>query len=161
MKRWHIATLLIAASVVSAGIGFWFGFREALPLGVAADFMPRGTIAVQQLTALRAGNTQNLATSLEFDVDSGLIWGHDVLNHPLRHLWKPLWGWDVYPEFEQYAVRLANYRKEHPSLMKADAFEKVPPDRPDLAAAYKDLALGTRESTAKLNLMIERYATKR
>jgi hypothetical protein len=161
MKRWHIATLLIAASTVSAAIGFWFGFREALPLGVAADFMPRGIIAAQQLTALRAGNTQNLATSLEFDVDNGLIWGYDVLNHPLRHLWKPLWGWDVYPEFEQYAVRLANYRTEHPSLMKPDAFENVPADRPDLTEAYKDLALGARESTAKLNLMIERYATKR
>jgi hypothetical protein len=161
MKRWHIATLVIAASLVSAGVGFWFGFREALPLGVAADFMPRGTIAARHLAALRAGNTQNLATSLEFEVDNGLIWGHDVLNHPLRHLWNPLWGWNVYPEFEQYAVRLANYRKDHPSLMKADAFDKAPADRPDLVEAYKDLALGARETTAKLNLMIERYATKR
>jgi hypothetical protein len=156
-----MGALLVAVSVVSAAIGFWLGFREALPLGVAADFMPRGTIAVQQLTALRKGNTQNLATSLEFNVDTGLIWGYDVLNHPLRHLWKPLWGWDVYPEYEQYAVRLADYRRQHPSLIKPDTFDRVPADRPDLTEAYKDLALGARETTVKLNLMIERYATKR
>jgi hypothetical protein len=160
MKHWRIAVIFIAGCVVSAAAGFWYGFREAWPLGVAADFMPRGTIAAQQLRALRAGNTQNLVTALEFNVDAGLIWGHDVLNHPLRRLWKPLWGWDIYPEYEQYAVRLANYRKQHPSLMTPDIFDKVPADRPELEEAYRDLAIGARESTKKLNLMIERYATK-
>lgn len=161
MKRWHIAALFLATGAVSAAIGFWLGFREALPLGVSADFMPRGSIAIQQLKAVRAGNTQNLATSLEFEVDNGLIWGHDVLTHPLRKLWKPLWGWDVYPEYEKYAVRLADYRKKHPSLMKPDTFDKAPPDRPELAEWYKELALGAREIDVKLNFMIERYATKR
>src|SRR6266850_463402 len=146
MKRWRTASLVIAACVASGAAGYWLGFREALPLGVAADFMPRGTIATQQLAAIRAGKTQNLANALEFDVDNGLIWGYEVVNHPLRHLWKPVWGWDVYPDFEQYAVRLANYRKEHPSSMTGDMFDKPPPERPDLTEAYKDLAQGARQS---------------
>jgi hypothetical protein len=161
MMRFRTAILYVAACVVSAAIGFWFGFREAMPLGVAADFMPRGSIAVRHLEALRAGNTQNLAISLESDVDNGLIWGYDVVNHPLRRLWKPLWGLDVYPEYEQYAVRLANYRRQHPSPFKPDAFDKPPADRPELAEWYKELALGTRENVTRVNAMIERYATKR
>ena len=160
MKRWHVATLVSAVSLASGMVGYWLGFRQALPLGVAADFMPRGTIAAQQLEAMRAGRTERVATALEFDVDNGLIWGYDVVNHPLRRLWKPVWGWDVYPDYEQYAVRLATYRKQHPPLMKPDVFDTVPADRPDLADAYKDLAQGARESTRKLNWMIEHYAGK-
>ena len=161
MMRVRTALLLVGACIVSSAVGFWFGYREALPLGVAADFMPRGSIAIYQLEALRAGNTRNLATSLEFDVDNGLVWGYEVVNHPLRHLWKPLWGMSFYPDYEQYLVRLANYRKAHPSLMKPDAFDKPPADRPELAEWYKDLAIGAQEHNTKLNAMIERYASKR
>lgn len=161
MMRFRTAIFVVAVCLVSAAIGYWFGFREAMTLGVAADFMPRGSIAVARLDALRAGNTRNLAVSFESDVDSGLIWGYDVVNHPLRHLWKPLWGLDIYPEYEQYAVRLANHRQRHPSPFKPDAFDKPPADRPELAEWYKELALGTRENAARVSAMIERYATKR
>jgi hypothetical protein len=161
MKRWQIAVLFVIGCSLSASAGFWFGFREAWQLGIAADFLPRGVIAAQQLQALKAGKTHNLAVALEFDVDNGLIWGHEVFGHPLRSLWKPIWSLDVYPNYEQYAIRLANYRKEHPSLMKPDTFDKVPPDQEHQADFYRDLAQGARESTTKLNSMIERYATKR
>jgi hypothetical protein len=85
MKRaWLVAGIFVACCFSAAG-GFWFGFREALPLGLYADWLPRGVIATHLLSALRAGNTQNLATMLEFDVDNGLVWGYDLFNHPLRH----------------------------------------------------------------------------
>ena len=161
MNRPRTALLFVTGCIASATIGFWFGFREALPLGLAADFMPRGVIAVQQLQALRSAKTQNLVTALEFSVDDGLIWGYDVVHHPLRHLWGPVWGWNVYPEFEKYAVRLADHRKQYPSPLKADVFDKVPPDQPELEEWYKDLALGVRESTKKRDWMIDRYATPR
>lgn len=122
--------------------------------------MPRGSIATAHLRAIRSGNTQNTITLLEFDVDNGLIFGHDVLNHPLRNLWGPLWGIQVYPQYEDYATRLANFRKQHPSLMRPDTFDKVPDDRPELRDFYADLAKGARESIAKRDLMIQRYATK-
>ena len=161
MKRWIITAVFVIGCAASAATGFWFGFREAWPLGVAADFMPRGSIAVAQLNALRAGNTQNLVTALEFDVDNGLIWGHEVFRHPLRDYLRPVWGFSIYPDYEKYATRLADYRKTHPSQMKPDLFDTVPPDKEQYREFYRDLAQGTRESIATVNSMVERYATKR
>ena len=101
-----------------------------------------------------------MVTALEFDVDNGLILGHEALNHPLRNLWDPIWGIQISPNLEDYATRLANFRKEHPSLMRPDAFDEVPEDRPDLRDIYADLAKGTRENIATRDFMIQRYATK-
>ena len=161
MKRWHIAVAFIAGCSLSALGGYWLGFRDAWPLGVAADFLPRGVVASQQLEMLRLGKTNTVTKILEADVDSALIFGHDVVSHPLRGLWKPLWGLDVYPNYEQYATRLADYRKTHPSQIRPDTFDRVPSDRPDLRETYKELAEGVRQDTAKRDKMIERYATKR
>jgi hypothetical protein len=98
MMRWKLAITIFLACSVSAAGGFWFGFREALPLGVMADRLPRGSIAIQQLTMLRSGETQNLATGLEFEINEGLVWGYDLFSSPLRPLFSPLWGFDVFPE---------------------------------------------------------------
>jgi hypothetical protein len=160
MKRWYIALTFVVSCVGSGVAGYWFGFREALPLGVAADFLPRGVIATGHLKAFRTGKHENMITMLEYDVDNGLIWGHELFQHPLRRLMRPLWGFEFYPEYEQYAVRLANYRKEHPSLMKPDAFDSVPPEKEQYREFYRELAVGTRENIAKINSMVERYATK-
>jgi hypothetical protein len=159
MKHWRLV-LAVVACVASAAVGYWFGFREALTFGVAADFLPRGVIATYHLKALRAGKPDNVLTGLEFDVDNGLIWGHELFRHPLRHLMGPLWGFEFYPEYEKYAVRLADYRKEHPSLTKPDMFDNVPPDKEQYRESYRELAQGTRENIAKINGMVERYATK-
>src|SRR5437879_5040522 len=115
MKRLLLATAVLVGFCISAAVGFWFGFREALPIGVMADRLPQGVIAVQQLTALRAGKTQNLATALEFNIDDGLVWGYDLFNHPLRRLFSPVWGFSPLPDYEKYATRLADYRVQHPS----------------------------------------------
>jgi hypothetical protein len=161
MKRGLLALAFVIACGLSAAIGFWFGFREAFPLGVAADFLPRGSIAVAHLRELRAGKTGNLATALEFDVDNGLIWGNHVFSHPLRNYLNPLWGYDIYPEYEKYATRLADYRKEHPSALKGDMFDAVPPEKEQYREVYRELADGTRKSVGTINSMVERYATKR
>ena len=114
--------MLVAVSCgLSAIAGYWFGFRDAWPLGVEADRLPRGVVAVQHLRALQAGKTDNIAVSLEFDVDNGLVWGYEILEHPMRPLWGPLWDLDVGPQLEQYARRIADYRKDHPSLMRSGA----------------------------------------
>jgi len=160
MKRWVLAASFILVCVLSAAAGFWFGFREAFSLGVAADFLPRGSIAVAQLNALGAGKPENVVTGLEFDVDNGLIWGNEVFHHPLRNYLGPVWGFNIYPDYEKYATRLADYRKAHPSPMKADAFDKVPPDKVQYREFYRDLAQGARENIATVNSMVERYATK-
>jgi hypothetical protein len=146
--------------MASGAVGYWFGFREALTFGIAADSLPRGSIATYYLRALRAGKHANFTIGLEYDVDMGLIWGHELFHHPLRHVMGPLWGFEFYPEYEKYAVRLADYRKEHPSLTKPDMFDDVPPDKEQYREFYRELAQGTRENIAKINAMVERYATK-
>ena len=158
MKRWTITLVLIVSCAASGAVGYWLGFREALPLGVAADFLPRGAIAIGHLKAIRSGKTENVLTMLEYDVDSGLLWADDVLHHPLRSVFKPLWGFDA-SLYDEYAVRLANYRKEHPSLMKPDAFDRVPPGQEQYRESYREMAQGARETINKLDAAVKRYAT--
>jgi hypothetical protein len=160
MTRWKLTITIFLACLLSAAGGFWFGFREALPLGVMADSLPRGSIAIQQLAALRSGKTKNLATALEFDVDAGLVWGYDLFNNPLRPLFSSLWGFDVYPGYEKYAVRLANYRREHPSPHTTDFLQYVPKESKEDKANYAKLAEGARLYEFKLNAMVKRYASK-
>jgi hypothetical protein len=160
MVRLRTTLVIVLCSIASAMAGYWFGFREALPFGIGADFLPRGSIAAMQLESIRAGKTQHLVTALEFDVDNGLIWGYELFDHPLRHVVGPVWGFNFYPEYEQYAVRLANYRKAHPSLMKAAVFDQVPLGKEQYREHYRDLAVGARESTEKINVMVKRYASK-
>lgn len=160
MTCWKLVVGILLACLLSAAGGFWFGFREALPLGLMADNLPRGVIAMQQLAALRSGKTQNLATELEFSVDDGLVWGYDVFNYPLRPLFGPVWGFNVYPEYEKYAVRLADYRKEHPSPMKNEFLGNLPRDSEQDRANYAELSEGARLYEIKLHAMVQRYASK-
>jgi hypothetical protein len=127
-------------------------------VGVAADFLPRGVVATHHLNSIRAGNLERVTVGLEHDIDMGLIFGHDVFEYPLRSFVGPIWGNDLYPEYKEFAVRLANFRKQHPSLMRPDTFDTVPKGYEQHKDAYKELAVSTRESIAKMNLMIDRYA---
>ena len=160
MRRSNLTMAIFLACLLSAAGGFWVGFREALPLGVMADRLPRGSMAIQQIEALHAGKTQNLDTALEFDIDEGLIRGYDLFNNPLRPLFGPLWGFNVYPSYEQYAVRLANYRKEHPSPHTTEFLQYIPKESAEEKANYAELAEGARLYEFKLNAMVTRYATK-
>jgi len=161
MKPRRLAFLIIVCCLVSSTAGYWFGFREGLYFGVAADFLPRGAIAVGELNALAKGNQVPVVTMLESEIDSGLMFGHDLFEHPLRNLVRPIWGFDFYPEYERYAVSLANYRKDHPSQIKAEIFDTVPPEKEQYREQYKELSVEVRESLAKMNSMVERYATKK
>src|SRR5438309_2717583 len=104
MTRRKLILLISLACVSSAALGFWFGFREALPLGLMADTLPRGVLATQHLRQLRSGHTETIVSALEYEIDSGLVRGSDVLDHPLRTLFMPVWGYDAYPKYEKYAV---------------------------------------------------------
>jgi hypothetical protein len=161
MRRWQVAVLLVVACGISAGAGFWLGFREAWTLGVAADLLPRGARSVAQLEALQAGKIRPVSLGLEFDVDNGLSWGYVVVNHPLRELWAPLWGLDVLPGYERYLTRLADYRRDHPSSTRADLFANAPESRPDLQESLRDFARLERDVAVRRDIMVQRYATKK
>jgi hypothetical protein len=160
VKRWQVAVLLAVACSVSAAAGFWLGFREAWLVGATADLLPRGARSVAHLEALQAGKLRPVTLGLEFDVDNGLIWGNELMGHPLRELWGPLWGFDVYPAYEGYLTRLADYRKHHPSSTRAEMFENAPDNRPDLRDSVRDFSRSAREVAARRDAIVERYATK-
>ena len=148
MKRTLVLLAAITGCAASVAAGYWLGFRDAWHLGMAADYLPRAAVAAHQLQHLRAGRMRPVLTGLEFEVDNGLSWGYEVFGHPLRDLWGPLWGLRVYPEYERYAELLARYRKQYPSLLEAEAFDK-------------ELAQGARETKAKIDRMVERYGAGR
>lgn len=106
-------------------------------------------MATKFLGVLQAGKPGTVIIALESDVDMGLIWGDEILRHPMRELWRPLWGFEVYPEYEKFVVRMAKYRKEHPSPLKAEAWE-----------SNREIAQGLRQNKAKIDATVERYATK-
>jgi hypothetical protein len=161
MKRWQIGVLLVLACSVAATAGYWAGFREAWTLGTAVDTLPRGARSVAHLEALHAGKLRPVLLGLEFDVDNGLVWGYEVMSHPLRELWAPLWGLEIYPGYERHLTRLANYRREHPSSTRSEMFESAPESRPDLRDAVRDFSRSAREVAARRDEMVERYATRK
>jgi hypothetical protein len=158
--RWKSTLLMVAACLVSAGTGFWFGFREALPLGLAAETLPRGVLATKHLQVLRSGHSDVMVTYLEYDVDRGLVSGYDVLNHPLRTLFLPLWRYDAYPKYEKYAVQLADYRKKHPSPTWSEEFKTLLREFEEDKTKYGEFTENARIYQLRLKAMTERYGSK-
>jgi len=161
MTRWQVALLLVVACMAAAAAGFWAGFREAWMLGSAADQLERASRSVIHLEELQAGKTRPVLLGLEFEVDAGLLWAHEVLEHPLRRLWAPLWGIEVYPDYERYARRLADYRRDHPSATRVEMFGNSPESRPGSQDALPDFNRSAREVAARRDAMVQRYATPR
>jgi hypothetical protein len=125
-----------------------------------AESVPRAVISSQFLDALRAEKPDNVIVMLEFDVDNGLNWGGDLLEHPISKFLDPVWGISVVPSLEGYMTRLADYRKKHPSLMKPDAFDNIPPEKEQFRAFYQRLAEGARDQIKKNNDRVNQYASK-
>ena len=161
MKRWQVALLLVVACAASAAAGFWAGFREAWDLGSAADLLPRAARSVTHLQDLQAGKIRPVELGLEVDVDSALIWADVLMEHPLRRLWRPLWGMEVYPEYEAYVRRLADYRRDHPSSTRADLPDSGPDSRADSSEALPDFNRAAREVARRRDAVVRRYATPR
>jgi hypothetical protein len=153
VNRAALALVFIAGCGASAAGGFWIGMREAAALGTEAEYLPRGAAAAQHLDALRAGRTQKVLTALEFEVDSGLVWGQGFLQHPMRRLF------GVYPDYETYATRMANYRLKHPSPVAGGAFEGQQAERqnPEL---HGELGRSAQQARETIRGMVERYASR-
>jgi len=120
MRRVAVLTLWIASCVGTAAVGYWFGVGYGLQVGIAADMLPRAVLATEHLKELRSGSTRAYTANLEADVDAGLVWGDKVLRSPVASIAGPLWGFELKPAYEQYAMRVARYRREFPSQSPGD-----------------------------------------
>lgn len=158
MRRWRIVVIVFLSCSLSAISSYWYGFREGWYLGITADSLPRGSIATYQLTKLHAGKPGNVITALESDVDVGLLQGNELFSHPLHNYLNPVWGFEVYPEYEKYAIRLAKYRNGHPSPFNPEVFDIVPQEKQQYRDIYKELAQSARKNEYTINSMVEKYA---
>jgi hypothetical protein len=160
MKPYHVVGVVLVAAIISVVGGFWVGFGEGWDLGGKAIATPRGVVALGQLRLIEAGRTDDLKFQFEADVDSSLMWWHDIARSPLRPALNVLSGSEVFPEYEKYVRRLATYRKSHPSPMfdaarLAETQAELEKTDPVFAA---DLEQGQRESQLAIEEVVSEYA---
>jgi hypothetical protein len=160
MKPWAIVVVIVCVAVVSAIGGFWFGFRQAWGMGVMADAAPRGAIAIAHIRWLDNGRTGDVKMQLESDIDSGLLWWHELSHSKLSGVLNTLSGSDVYPTNEEYVRRLAVYRKAHPSpfwdpKLQAETEATMAKADPAIAADFVEAG---RTSRRAIEEEISKYA---
>jgi hypothetical protein len=160
MKRYLIfgTSLLLFASAAAVG-GYWLGFRHGSDLALMADAAPRGSLAIDELRWLENGKTASVRFYLESDVDSGLIWWHELDQFPLRRALNALSGADVIPGDEKYVRRLATYRKAHPSPAADASFnqrmlEEARATDPSFAKVLEE---GSRKERQAIQEMLQKY----
>ena len=111
-----------------------------------------------QLKGINQGVSQNMVTTLETDVDLGLLWAHQIEQHPMSPLFEPLWELQVSKEA---LVRLATYRAEHPSPLRAEVLQtNGMPDTPEGKAFRKELYEGAQKNEQIISEMVKKYATQ-
>jgi hypothetical protein len=125
MRRSLTIGCICLGLVVAASAGFWLGVREGWSLALMDGAVHIGMVALPRLDAARTGKASELDKAFEFDVDSGLVWSHHFLESPLSRLLPPVWGITSSAQNPHNIVRLADYRKTHPSPTTADVFDDV------------------------------------
>lgn len=150
--------LVVAVSAALVVISFWLGFREGVRVGVMVDSVPRGGISLFQLNKINQGVSQNMVTALETDIDLGLLWAHQIEQHPLNPLFEPLWELQV---SKAALTRLATYRAAHPSPLRVEALQtEEVPDTPEGKAFRKDLLESAQKNEQIISAMVKKYATQ-
>lgn len=105
----------ICVAIVFAVGGYWLGFRQAWEMGVMVDYSTRGVIAISNTRLLDSQRSSDLRAQFASDIDSGLMFWHEIDRSPLRPALNVLTGIELIPQYETYVRRLAAYRKAHPS----------------------------------------------
>ena len=160
MRNWHVAALCLVVALISAGMGFWFGFRQAWTLGAMVDAVPRGAVGIQLMQRIKAGETSDATYYFESQIDSGLMFWHDVKNSPLYPFLNQLSGSDVTPGTDKSVRHLAVFRKRNPSPL----WDPVAMARVDFNIASadpefaKELAASSRDAKAAMDSVIAEYA---
>jgi hypothetical protein len=154
--------LIVSLCLGSAVVGFWIGFRNGAQMGIMFDSIPRGSIAVFDLSHANQGKvTRNMVTNFEGDVDMALLNAYRLEHDPLYRLLEPVWSFPVSSAHEAL-VRVASYRREHPSPLSSTALAKEPvPDTAQARAYRRDLLEGTKETDRIVELMVKKYAQSR
>ncbi len=125
---------------------------------------PRGAIAIGQVHLLDSGRLEDLRFLAESNIDDGLTQWYRIDKSALRPALNVLSGWNVIPEYEVYARRLAEYRKRHPSPLDDPAvtqrmLEGMAAKGADPAIA-QEAAAGLIEHRRIVREMVQKYGDR-
>ena len=129
-------------------------------MGLMVEAAPRGVLGMQLGQRIDADQGDEAKYYFESQVDAGLMFWHDVSESRLSPYLNSLTGDDIYPEYEKYIRRLAEYRKSNPSpLWDASAIAEVDANiakhDPELA---KELAAAGRDAKKAMDDVVSKYA---
>jgi len=106
--------------LLASGLGYFLGFRTGADYGLMIDAPVRGSTSLSEIRWLRSGKLEAVNTSLEADVDNGLMWWSRIEQSPLHGALNFLQD-DIVTDRVRYVKRLAQYRKVTPSPILAPA----------------------------------------
>jgi len=160
MKRWLTIVAVVAFVTVVSAVSFRVGFRYGWQMGGMTDAAPRGVVALQLARSIDAGRTDQAKYYFESQIDAGLMYWHDVSQSQLLPFLNTLSGDDIYPGYEKYVRRLAQYRQASPSplwdpKMTAEVGKNLAQSDPQLA---KDLTDAGREAKDAMDSVVSKYA---
>ncbi|HEY8100170.1 MAG TPA: hypothetical protein VIF82_05415 [Burkholderiaceae bacterium] len=161
MKRVAIVFAIAFSLAISTGAGFWFGVREGWSLAGMADSIPRGALSAALLESLESGKTDFVISTLESDVDNGLLWSHELGKSRTAGYLDSVWGLYSFPQHDEDVIRLAKYRKAHVSPYRGLLLEPPP-----LSASAEDHDLHKQliqigeDNDVVITKMVQRYGDR-
>jgi N-acyl-D-aspartate/D-glutamate deacylase len=160
MTTWRVTAGFLVVALVSAGVGFGIGFRQAWTLGSTVDSTGRGVAGLQLMRSIDAGRTHEVTYYFESQVDAGLMSWHSVQSSTLYPFLNQLSGVDVTPGMEPYVRQLAAYRKNNPSplwdprdMAKVEAYLRD--HKPETA---EDSIAASRAAKEAMDSVVSEYA---
>jgi len=160
MKTSVIIVAVIGIAIVTLVAGFWLGFRPGWQMGLMTEAAPRGVVGMQLGRRIDVVGADEAKYYFESQIDAGLMFWHDVSESRLSPYLNTLTGTEVYPEYEKYIRRLAQYRKANPSPLwdpatGAEVDATVAGHDAELA---KDIAEASRDAKKAMDEVVSNYA---
>ena len=158
MNRLFWVAGFVALAVGVPLLAFWYGFRQGAEVALMIEAVPRGGLSLFQLQKRQEGSSTNMTFLLESDVDIALMAAHQLDHHPLLPVLEPLSGL-LLPRADSL-VRLADYRKNHPSPLGVQTLAKEPIAAfNEAAASHATMLEAARENETVILLMVKKYAS--
>jgi hypothetical protein len=131
MKMLLAAMCGIVIVAVSWLGGYFNGFRDSweMTYQVTQDPVERGAHAALHLAAIREGRLDDVKMAKEIDIDTGIVWWHDLSTSKLKPFLPILTGVDIVVEREAGIRYLAQYRKTNQSPLFTLPATQVQPDQ--------------------------------
>jgi hypothetical protein len=160
MKTGAAIAVVSLTALAALAIGFYAGFRQGWQLSGMTDAAPRAMVAMQLNERIDAGHVDEAKYYFDSQIDAGLMFWHDVSESPVSSYLNTLTGDKVFPEYEKYIRRLAEYRKANPSplwdpAMIAEVDANIAKHDPELA---KEMSETGQDAKKVMDEVIQQYA---